>query len=172
MKITALEEYGLRCLLCVAEHGEDEPVSAQSIAELEGLSLPYTQKLLRHLSSADLVRAKRGPNGGYYLARSAEEISLGEVLQELGGLLEMDEFCENHTGKQDVCANACSCTIRPVWSHISEFLVQTLEAIPLSVLVGEVDEVRNYLSEMGVASGDAPAHAGGAKQPGAESVGQ
>ena len=150
MKITALEEYGLRCLLRVAEHDEDEPLSARHIAEQEGLSLPYTQKLLRHLSDAEMVAAKRGPNGGYYLARPAERISVGEVLRELGGLLEMEEFCETHTGKKDVCAHACSCSIRPVWSHISEFLVQTLEAIPLSVLADDEGEVRKYLSELGI----------------------
>lgn len=154
MKITALEEYGLRCLLRVAEHDADEPIAAREIADLEGLSLPYTQKLLRHLSDAEMVAAKRGPHGGYYLARSADAISLGEVLRKLGGLLEMDEFCENHTGQKDVCAHARSCSIRPVWSHISEFLVQTLESIPLSVLVGDEDEVRQYLSELGAGSGE------------------
>lgn len=148
MKITALEEYGLRCLVRVAEHGEDEPVSAREIADLEGLSLPYAQKLLRHLSGAGIVAAKRGPNGGYFLSRPAEVISLGEVLRELGGMPEMDDFCDSHTGKKDVCAHATSCSIRPVWAHISEFLVQTLEAIPLSVLIGEEDEVRRYLSEI------------------------
>jgi len=157
MKITALEEYGLRCLLRVAESGESAPVSASTIAEQEGLSLPYAQKLLRHLSEADLVASRRGPNGGYYLDRSPESISLGEVLRELGGLLELEEFCDTHTGNLDTCAHACSCSIRPVWAHVSAFLMETLDRVPLDVLTGEEEEVEEYLSRLEVEPADSAA---------------
>ena len=148
MKITALEEYGLRCVLRVAQHGADEPISASAIAEMEGLSQPYTQKLLRQLSDSDVIGARRGPNGGYYLAAPLETISLGDVMRELGGMLELEEFCETHTGQKDVCSNACQCTIRPVWSHISTFLSQVLDNIPLEVLIEDEEAVERYLADM------------------------
>ena len=159
MKITALEEYGLRCLLRVAERHDAEPISAKEIAEMEALSLPYTQKLMRKLSDSGMVDAQRGPNGGYYLAEPLEAISLGDVMRELGGMLEIEDFCETHTGKKEVCAHACECTIKPVWSHVSEFLVATMDNIPLKVLIDDQDNVRRFLDEM------RPAVAGGYGEP-------
>jgi len=155
MKITALEEYGLRCLLRVVESDDGHPISAGTIAEREGLSAPYAQKLLRHLSDADLVASKRGPNGGYYLDRPAKAITLGEVLRELGGLLELEEFCQTHTGNLDTCTHSCSCSIRPVWAHVSEFLMETLDRVPLTVLTGDEQEVQSYLSRLEVEDGPA-----------------
>lgn len=147
MKITALEEYGLRCLLRVAERGEEEPISASEIAEMEALSLPYAQKLLRKLSNSGMIDAQRGPNGGYFLAEPIDSISLGDVMRELGGMLEIEEFCDTHTGKSEVCAHACECSIRPIWSHISDFLIQTMDNIPLRVLVEDEQIVRDYLTD-------------------------
>lgn len=155
MKITALEEYGLRCVLRVAEHGADEPVSAGEIAEMEGLSLPYTQKLLRQLSDSDLIEARRGPNGGYYLAEPLESITLGDVMRQLGGMLELEEFCETHTGQKEVCTHACQCTIRPVWSHISEFLSQMMDNIPLALLIEEPQAIERHLADMSASSSEA-----------------
>jgi len=152
MKITALEEYGLRCVLRVAEHGADEPVSASTIADMEGLSLPYTQKLLRQLSDSDLIEARRGPNGGYYLAEPLESITLGDVMRQLGGMLELEEFCATHTGQKEVCQNACQCTIRPVWTHISEFLSEMMDNIPLELLIEDEQAVERHLADLGGAS--------------------
>lgn len=148
MKITAVEEYGLRCLLRVAPYSEEDPVSAQTIAEMEGMSLPYTQKILRILSQGGLVDSKRGAYGGYYATRPIEEISLGDVMRALGGFIEVDDLCERHTGERDVCCNASNCTIRPVWSHISDFVMTTMDQIPLSVLAEDQDAVLRHLASL------------------------
>ena len=146
MKITAVEEYGLRCLLRVASHEEDDPISAQTIAEMEGMSVPYTQKILRILTKSELVESKRGAHGGYYVARPVGDISLGDVMRSLGGFIEVEDLCERHTGDRDVCSNICNCTIRPVWSHISDFMMQTMDGIPLSLLMEDENVVQNYLA--------------------------
>ncbi len=148
MKITALEEYGLRCLVCIAKREEDEPISARKIAEAEGLSLPYTQKLLRELSEGGIVEAQRGAHGGYYLARPVDEISLGDVMRQLDGMVELDEFCDEHTGQRESCVHVCNCSIRPVWARISKFLARTLDNIPISVLTEGEEEVEHYLGEL------------------------
>ncbi len=156
MKITAHEEYGLRCVLRVAQHGSEEPISAAAIAEMEGLSSSYAQKLLRQLSDGEIVEAKRGPNGGYTLAARPETITLGDVMRQLGAMLEIESFCETHTGKQEVCANVCECTIRPVWAHISEFLAETMDGIPLSLLIDDEQSVHEYLTDRPAAGESRP----------------
>lgn len=148
MKITSLEEYGLRCLLRVGRQPDGEPIPAQEIAEQEGLSLPYTQKIVRVLVSAGLLESYRGAQGGYSLARPAADISVGDAIRALGGMLELDSICERHTGEQDVCSNAGCCSIRPVWSYLSEFVVRTFDAIPLSMLLRDEDEVAQRLLKL------------------------
>jgi Rrf2 family protein len=145
MKITAVEEYGLRCLLRAVKHSESDPISAQEIAEAEGLSVPYTQKLLRMLSKAGLVESKRGASGGYYFDRSPEATTLGDVIRGLDGFIEIEKFCSEHTGNLDECKNKCSCTIRPVWAHVSKFMMKMLDQIPLSLLQSDEATVGEYL---------------------------
>ena len=68
MKITAQEEYGLRCLLQLARHASDpRPVTVGQVAASEGLSFAYAEKLLRVLSAAGLAESIRGSRGGYRL---------------------------------------------------------------------------------------------------------
>lgn len=151
MKITATEEYGLRCLLRVATTTEDAPISAQTIADMEGLSLPHTQKMLRILSQGGLVDSKRGAYGGYYAARPVEDVSVGDVMRVLGGFLEVEELCGRHTGELEVCRHSCDCTIRPVWSHISKFVMSTMDRLPLSLLTQDEQAVREHLAMLNFA---------------------
>ncbi len=148
MKITSMEEYGLRCLVQVAKHGDKEPISAQDIAELEGISVAYAQKILRALNKGDLVQSVRGASGGYTLAREMDDISLGDAIRVLGGMLQLDHICEKHTGEQDVCLHASQCSIRPVWGSLTEFIMRTFDTIPLALLMRSEREVKSALMAM------------------------
>lgn len=147
MKITAQEEYGLRCLLRVADQADGESIAAPAIAESEGLSLSYTQKMLRVLSKGGLVDSRRGSQGGYILAGAPDEITVGDAIRVLGGIFEVEDICERHTGEFDECANRCNCGIRPVWAHISRFVVETLDGISLAVLLNDNTVVARHLAE-------------------------
>src|SRR5215207_3929734 len=83
MKVSAQEEYGLRCLLQLAQLGEGEYLSLAQIAEREGISAANAGKLLWILSKANLVSSIRGTKGGYRLARPSSEIHLSEIIKVL-----------------------------------------------------------------------------------------
>src|SRR5262245_66626616 len=82
MKITAQEEYGLRCLMHLARCGGS--LTVPEIAQAEGLSPAYVAKLLAVLRQAGFVESVRGRAGGYHLARPPGEVRLGRVLLALG----------------------------------------------------------------------------------------
>lgn len=147
MKITALEEYGLRCLLRVAEQAEGEAIAAQAIAELEGLSLSYTQKIMRVLSSGGLVESIRGAQGGFYLTRHPDRITVGDAIRVLGGFFGIEEICERHTGELNQCCHREKCTLRPVWSYISNFVIETLDAVTLADLMTDETYLARHLAE-------------------------
>ena len=134
MQLLASEEYGLRCLLQVARTPDGSPVAISRIAAAEGLSPEYTAKLMRELRLGSLVESVRGAEGGYRLARPAEEISVWEALQVLGGSLYSDAFCECHPGQRECCVRSADCSIRALWRRVEGVLRTTLERITLQDL--------------------------------------
>ncbi len=129
MRITAVEEYGLRCLLTLAGRGAGEQLSISEIAEMEGLSVPYVSKLLSILRKAGLVNAVRGRSGGFTIARPPRDISLYEVLVSLGGPLIDPNHCKKYTGQLEKCVHVDHCsahdTLAGLAGHIQMFLSQT-----------------------------------------------
>ncbi|MEP7272370.1 MAG: Rrf2 family transcriptional regulator [Acidobacteriota bacterium] len=140
MKITSQEEYGLRCILQLARQQGGAPMMVRDIAEREGLSVAYVEKLLWMISRGGITESVRGPKGGYRLTRPCSEISLGECMRVLGGIPSKDEICSQFTGNQDTCVHHTDCSLRPIWASITDFVHSVFDKIPISVLLqGEVD---------------------------------
>src|SRR5262245_45552686 len=115
MKLSALEEYGLRCLLRVASAKKGESLTIPAIAEAEGLSVPYVGKLMSELRQSGFVASARGQAGGYTLARPPEQIRVSEVLAALGGRLFEPSFCDEFAGLEELCTHSIDCSIRSLW---------------------------------------------------------
>jgi Rrf2 family protein len=156
VKISAHEEYGLRCLVQLA-HAETngESLTLAQIAEREGLSVANAGKLLWILNKAGLVQSQRGPSGGYTLARPAAEIRLNEVIRILDEDT-VDSFCKTHTGVLDSCIHTSDCGIRPVIVGLHEIVRHALAEITLAQLVGteaKVDEALHQIQRLQVRLG-------------------
>src|SRR4051794_25104247 len=107
MKITAQEEYGLRCLLKVARTTDGNSLTLHEIAGAEGLSVPYAAKLLSVLRQRGFIDSVRGRSGGYMLALPPEKIGLGSLLLTLGEpLFDEPGYCEKHAGTAEG-VNSC-----------------------------------------------------------------
>ena len=135
MKITAQEEYGLRCLLQLARIPHHQVVSVKEIAAKEGLSSAYVEKLLRILSKAGLVHSMRGLKGGYALNRPAASVNLGEVVRALGMVQTTEHICTSFTGKREACIHFNDCGIRSVWSGLTTYIQNFLDQTPLASLL-------------------------------------
>src|SRR5919199_2160139 len=150
MKVSAREEYGLRCLLQLAGLGEGEFLTLAQIAEREGLSQANAGKVLWLLNKAGLVTSIRGNRGGYMLARPAEEIRLSEIIKVLDED-EVNRHCQSYTGVLDVCIHTGDCGIRPVIVGLHEVVQQALSEITLAQLIGterNVDEVLHQIQRL------------------------
>lgn len=136
MKISAKEEYGLRCMLQLASRGgASHVVTVREIAEHEGISTAYVGKLLWTLSRAGLTESVRGVEGGYKLSRPPEEISLGEIVRALSDMPDKTRFCFQPPGAEASCAHMPNCTLQPLWSRIMRHVQQVLDETPLAELV-------------------------------------
>ena len=129
MKISAIEKFGLRCLLVLANQGPGQQLSISEIAEKEGLSIPYTSKILSALRRADLVMAERGRGGGFTITRPAREINMYDVLTALGGPLVEANHCYNQSSNQELCDHNDKCSVHDILdtlaNHLRQFLIMT-----------------------------------------------
>jgi Rrf2 family protein len=146
MKVSAQEEYGLRCLLQMARSSTLESVSIPEISRAEGLSVPNVAKLMRILRLGGLVRSVRGQAGGYTLARPADQISMEEVLRVLGGPVFGPGFCGRHAGLDGTCSHGGDCAVRPVWLKMQEMITAVLARTTLQNLMQSEQEMREFLS--------------------------
>jgi Rrf2 family protein len=144
MRITAQEEYGLRCILQLAMQPAETPLSVKEIANREGLSVAYVEKLLYLLNRAGMAKSVRGSNGGYCLSRPPGQISLGEVVRVLGGFASDVEICNQFTGNLDSCVHIHNCGLRPLWK-VAFYVQSMLDRISLSQLLDDENEVETSL---------------------------
>lgn len=143
MKISAQEEYGLRCLVQLANLNQGETLTLPQIADLEGISVANAGKLMWLLNKAGFVNSTRGTKGGYLLARPASEVFLNEIIKVLDEDV-LSTHCENYTGVLDTCVHKGDCGIRPVIVGLHEIVENALSQISLAQLVGSersVDEM-------------------------------
>jgi Rrf2 family protein len=153
MRLTAQEEYGLRCLLRVGRGGT---VTIGELSRAEGITEPNVAKMMRVLRRSGFVQSTRGQAGGYSLARPAGEIRLVDVLSALGGRLYEPSFCDDHTGVERLCTHMTDCSIRSVWRLVQRAVDDVLAKITLKDLLVSETEMNTFSSSDG--SGTLPAY--------------
>jgi Rrf2 family iron-sulfur cluster assembly transcriptional regulator len=147
MKVSAQEEYGLRCLVQLAHLREGESLTLSQIARSEGISVANAGKLLWIMNKAGLVQSTRGTRGGYQLARPASQIRLSEVIKVLDAD-EVEAHCKSYTGVLDVCVHTSDCGIRPVILGLHEIVQNALAEVTLAQLVGTEQSVDQTLHQI------------------------
>lgn len=138
MKITAQEEYGVRCLLRLARAYGGQSPTIPEIARDENLSPAYVAKLLAVLRQAGLIESVRGRTGGYHLAKPPAQVGLGDVLLALGEPLFDDPgYCERHAGPEThgPCVHQGGCSLRGLWQTLEQFMRHILDQITLEDLL-------------------------------------
>ena len=102
MKDGSRGDYGLRALVFLAASVElGKPVQIHAIAERQQIPEDYLRQLLVQLRAAGLVKSVRGPHGGYLLAKTPAEISMGEVIEVLEGAPEQIHYLNERLGASD-----------------------------------------------------------------------
>ena len=150
MKITAQEEYGLRCLLQIARTSSPISLSIAEIAEKEGISTPYAAKLLSMLRHAGLIESTLGRSGGYRLSKPANELGLGTVLKAIGErLFEEGEFCQKHAGTEThgSCVHHDNCNLRSLWHTLEGCIQHLLDGLTVADLLHNNHDLVNTMRQ-------------------------
>jgi Rrf2 family protein len=149
MKLSAHEEYGLRCLLRIGLAAKDESLTIPEISQAEALSPAYTAKLLRTLRRGGFITSARGKTGGYALARPAGQIVIGDVIGMLGGrLFESKNFCHEHAGQMQICTRSVDCSVRSLWQTVQSVVDEVLSKTTLQDLLRTEGEMNSWVKRI------------------------
>lgn len=136
MRLTTRTRYGTRMALDIAQHCGKGLVRIQDIAERQGVSIKYLEKLVKSLKEAGYVRSKRGPRGGHTLARPASEIPMGDMVRVLEG---DGSLVECRTGTTD-CTRMDACITRSLWHEAAEAMYERLNSYTLADLLADAEQ--------------------------------
>lgn len=87
MRLSLQVQYAICSVFDLAYNGQGEPVQVRVVSERQGIPARYLEQIFRRLRQAELVVSKRGPGGGYTLARPAAKITLRDVVEAVEGPL-------------------------------------------------------------------------------------
>ena len=129
IRITRQADYGV-VLMTLMAGGRDEGLfKASELSAETGLPLPMVSKILKLLARSGLLTSHRGAKGGYCLGRSADEISVVEIIGALDGPVAVTECIEQSPGE---CSRESTCPVRGNWQRINLAIHDALASITLA----------------------------------------
>lgn len=127
-------EYAIRALAFLAGFPRDRAAQGTVIAQGEGLPAPVLGKVLQELVRKGLLESRRGPGGGFRLARKPELITLRDVVAAIDGL---DQFLECAVGL-DRCSDEAPCPLHDTWKDLRRQMMTYLEVTTLADMAAAV----------------------------------
>ncbi|HVW88486.1 MAG TPA: Rrf2 family transcriptional regulator [Gaiellaceae bacterium] len=137
MRVSAKADYAIRAAVELAAAGGEEPVKGDRIAQAQEIPQNFLENILADLRNAGIVASRRGADGGYWLARAADEVSLADVIRAVDGPL------ANVRGirSEQVAYQGSAEPLRDVWVAVRASLRNVLEHVSLADLArGDLPE--------------------------------
>jgi Rrf2 family transcriptional regulator, cysteine metabolism repressor len=127
MKLSAKSRYAIRALIDLDMNKGENPVSIRDIAERQKISESYLENIFSDLRNAGILGSIKGKNGGFYMIKRPEEVSLLDVLEILEGELKIVDCVD--TPK---CESECECYTHDFWRKLNTIMKDSLRDIKLS----------------------------------------
>jgi Rrf2 family protein len=127
MRVSAKADYAIRAMVELAAAG-DGPVKGDRLAQAQQIPVKFLENILGDLRHGGLIRSQRGSDGGYWLARPAEEINLAQVIRAVDGPL----ASVRGERSEELAYDGSAAPLRDVWVAVRASLRQVLEAVTLA----------------------------------------
>lgn len=127
MRATKKAQYALRAVIFLAK--KKEVSSLRSIAEAEGISFDYLEKILSKLEKSNLVESKKGVTGGYLLAKNPKSINLKDVFDAVGEPISLVDCLKKR------CPLDSKCRAIKAWKKVNTKIEEALLSVKLSDLL-------------------------------------
>lgn len=133
MKLSTKSRYGLRALFDIAYNSGTFPAQIQDISRRQHISPRYLEQIFQSLKRAGILKSKRGPQGGYFLAKKPEEITLREIIRATEGENILVE-CVSQKKSKKGCEFDGSCLAQTIWQEATDKLYAYFESVTLKTL--------------------------------------
>lgn len=120
-------DYAFRSLVYMARFPQGKIFKVKSIAKKEDVPIAFLRKILQKLSLNKILDSQRGPQGGYYLLRKPQDISLGEILESVQGRISLSDCIF----EKNLCRRRDACRIKPGLSTLQKKLKNLLDGYTL-----------------------------------------
>jgi len=145
MAISQKCQYGVRAIYELAKNNGAGPLKIAEIARRQVIPLRFLEIILNELKRGGFIRALRGKDGGCTLARSAAELSVGEVMRFIEGSF-APVGCVNEE-KTNSCPLQGSCVFLPLWARAQQALAQVYDGTTFQDLIDQESQLaKNYES--------------------------
>ncbi len=151
MKLTTKGRYAVTAMMELALYQSDhQRIALRTIAVHQEISIAYLEQIFAKLKASGLVSGTRGPNGGYRLARSAQEISIFEIIEAVDEPIDVTR-CH---GRKD-CQDGEVCLTHELWSKLSQQIATFLDQLKLGDIV-QTPRVREVAERQSMRCTEAP----------------
>jgi Rrf2 family protein len=149
MRLSKRGEYGLRAMIALAEPARksNSPAMLQikEISEREQISPKFLEQILLTLKNAGLLHSKMGVGGGYYLARPANEITLGQIFRILDGPVAPIKCVSQMAYEPCGCPDEETCGLRLAMSDVRNAIADILDNTSLADITKRQSAIRKKL---------------------------
>ncbi|MEP0804687.1 MAG: Rrf2 family transcriptional regulator [Chloroflexota bacterium] len=145
MRLSKRGEYGLRAMISLAEAQKNSPTGMTQIREIaqkEQIPAKFLEQILLALKNAGLVHSKMGIGGGYYLAKPAGEITLGQVFRVLDGPVAPIRCVSQMAYEPCGCPDEATCGLRMVMGDVRNAIANILDHTTLAAVIERVENAR------------------------------
>ncbi len=134
MRVTTTSRYGVRAIFDVAYHGGGQPTQIKDISRRQRISQRYLEQIFNKLLKAGLLKSRRGPRGGYVLARDPSEITVGDIISAAQGPIIPVKCLERTAQCPSKCETSDNCVTVNIWKQTQDLLTKYYN----SVTVGDL----------------------------------
>ena len=142
MKLSTRTRYGVRLMLELAFDNKKGAVQLNEIAKNQNISEKYLGQIVIQLKQTGLIGAIRGAQGGYYLTKKPEDITILEIVEGIDGKLNLVDCVSDNTA----CDRCSDCVTSKLWTLLTKNIKDTLEKVTLADLVSWSQNKTNELS--------------------------
>jgi len=134
MKFSTKSRYGLRALFDMAYHSGNLPTQIKDISRRQDISPRYLEQIFQDLKKAGLIKSRRGPQGGYFLARKPEEITVRQILLAAEGDITLVLCAKEDCEEKGKCEFDSRCVTQQIWAEATRRLTAYFDSVTLKDL--------------------------------------
>ena len=140
MRLSTKSRYGVRAIFDIAYHSAGLETQVKDISRRQEISPRYIEQIFQHLKKAGIIDSKRGPAGGYFLAKKPDEITVGEIIRVTEGGID-PVLCLDPEDPDRLCGRSEECVTRMIWNEAGNRLKEYFDSVTIKDLCEKAQKI-------------------------------